>query len=350
MTSFRRVRWLCVLIVLLYAARPASAEMPATRPAGKTVRVLAIGNSFSGNALKYLPQLAEAGGHRLVAVNAYIGGASFERHMKAVAAFEADPNDKAGRPYKITGDDGKPKMVSLRELLQSQPWEFVTLQQSSPLSYKPESYQPCADQLVAYVHQFAPQAKLLLHQTWAYRVDHDLFKHGDFTQQQMYQRITAGYQSLATHIGAAGVIPAGTAIQNMREDPRWIESIEYTDPKTLKKPDQISHSLNADYYWGTLPGGRSGFVTDRFHLSPAGCLIAGAVWYEFFFHDDVRQNAFVPKDVPADEAVWFKEIAPPNRHRRRPPEAPRQHTAGDHGLKPPGDFLCFSADKPLPRR
>lgn len=42
-------------------------------------RVLAIGNSFSQDAMAYLVQLAASGGVEMEAVNLYIGGCSLAR-------------------------------------------------------------------------------------------------------------------------------------------------------------------------------------------------------------------------------------------------------------------------------
>ncbi len=50
--------------------------------AGKTdtLRLFLIGNSFSQNAARFLPQLAEEGGHPLVIGRAEIGGCTLQKH------------------------------------------------------------------------------------------------------------------------------------------------------------------------------------------------------------------------------------------------------------------------------
>lgn len=51
--------------------------------AAKTVRILAIGNSFSQDAVEqYLHELAEAEGISTIIGNMFIGGCSLERHVK----------------------------------------------------------------------------------------------------------------------------------------------------------------------------------------------------------------------------------------------------------------------------
>ena len=46
----------------------------------KTLKVLAIGNSFSEDATSYIKQIALADNVDLRVANAFIGGCSFERH------------------------------------------------------------------------------------------------------------------------------------------------------------------------------------------------------------------------------------------------------------------------------
>ena len=53
-------------------------------PVGQdTIRILAIGNSFSDDATQYLPDLLEAAGiHNVILGRLYIGGCTLERHCK----------------------------------------------------------------------------------------------------------------------------------------------------------------------------------------------------------------------------------------------------------------------------
>lgn len=285
----------------------AGAEVPLSLPPVDSVRVLAIGNSFSRDATAFLPALAEAAGRHWTFGHAMIGGAPLSVHMKGVAAFEANPNDPAGKPYKITVD-GTSRKVSLRELLESQPWYYVTIQQASILSYRPETFEPYADQLVAYIHRYAPQAKLLIHETWAYRTDHPVFKNG-FDQPQMYHRLHDDYRWLARYENAAGLIPTGTAFQNVREDARWQPSILPVDPSTYVYPayPPQDHDLNVNYTWDLVAGVQK-LVPDRKHSTVIGRYLGACVWYEFFF-GDVRGNAFRPSTMSDADAALIREIA-----------------------------------------
>jgi hypothetical protein len=52
---------------------------------------------------------------------------------------------------------------------------FVTIQQRSISSHDVTTYRPYAANLRDYVKKHAPNAELLLHETWAYRVDDPRF-------------------------------------------------------------------------------------------------------------------------------------------------------------------------------
>src|SRR5262249_55009426 len=93
---------------------------PACAAHAKTLRVFVIGNSFSNNALLYLPKIVQSAGEQIVVKSASIGGAPLEKHWNGVAAYLADPDAKAGKIY-----GGK----SLKDMLGDTRWDIVTIQQ-----------------------------------------------------------------------------------------------------------------------------------------------------------------------------------------------------------------------------
>jgi hypothetical protein len=204
-----------------------------SRAEGKTVRILTIGNSFSRNATNHLDDLAKAGGHTLIHRPIVVGGASLELHATRAQKHEADPADKAG-----LYTNGR----SLKEELLAEKWDYVTIQQASIKSHDPATYQPFAKWLADYIAQHAPTAKLLVHQTWAYRVDDPRFtkpsgKPGEpRTQEEMYRGLTNAYRSLAADLGA-GLLPVGDAFFLADTDATWGFKPDTTfDPKLAKAP------------------------------------------------------------------------------------------------------------------
>ena len=72
---------LSLLAILFLAVRaPAAEDDPADAP--RTVRLLTVGNSFTGNATRYLPDLAKAGGHRLIHQSLIIGGSPLQLQQR----------------------------------------------------------------------------------------------------------------------------------------------------------------------------------------------------------------------------------------------------------------------------
>jgi hypothetical protein len=280
-----------------------------SRAEGKTVRILTIGNSFSRNATNHLDDLAKAGGHTLIHRPIVVGGASLELHATRAQKHEADPADKAG-----LYTNGR----SLKEELLAEKWDYVTIQQASIKSHDPATYQPFAKWLADYIAQHAPTAKLLVHQTWAYRVDDPRFtkpsgKPGEpRTQEEMYRGLTNAYRSLAADLGA-GLLPVGDAFFLAETDATWGFKPDTTfDPKLGKTPSlpHQTHSLHVGWRWvKPKEGGEAKLTMDGHHANLAGEYLGACVWYEVLFGDSVVGNAYVPEGIASDYARFLQEAA-----------------------------------------
>lgn len=294
------------LLTPSYAADSAAKVEPAT--SGKTVRLLTVGNSFSQNATRYLGDLAKADGNTLIVGRCDVGGSPLELHWGKVVAHDKDPMDPAGLYSK----------VSLKQQLKSQPWDYVTIQQASIKSHDISTYRPFAQQLAGVIRQQAPQAKLLMHETWAYRVDDPRFlvkepKPGEpKTQEEMYQNLSNAYRTVASEIGAT-LIPVGDAFHQADNDPQWqYKTDEKFDPKTAKTPElpNQAHSLHVGWKWGkSKTTGKLGLATDGHHASVLGQYLGGCVWYEVLFGQSPVGNKFVPQGVSAEDARYLQDVA-----------------------------------------
>ena len=116
-----------------------------------TLRLLVIGNSFSNNATRFLPDLAIEQGKKLKLAKAQIGGSSLERHWQSVEIAMNYPDSSKGKPY-----NGK----SLLDFLTSDDWDIVTIQQVSMLSCDTSEYRPFAKYVYDYIKKFQPDQKL----------------------------------------------------------------------------------------------------------------------------------------------------------------------------------------------
>lgn len=271
-----------------------------------TLKVLAVGNSFSRDAMADLPALAKAGGKELIASNAYIGGCSLERHVKHLKQAEA--GDPEGKAYKAIPDPvtGEKRDVSLVDLLTAQPWDVVTVQQWSQLSFKPGTFQPFADELIAAIRKYAPTAEIVVHETWAYREDHDWFKKDDgFTPAKMYAGVSATYKNFADGKGYR-VIPVGDALNLARQTPRWTyvtdPAFDFKNPPAGKLPDQRT-SLNVGWSWGKDKAGAPKLNLDAIHCNAAGRYLGAAVWYQFLFNTSEIPAGYIPKGLTAEDTA-----------------------------------------------
>lgn len=224
------------------------------------IRVLAIGNSFSDDARTFVHEIGAASGIDICIGNLYIGGCSLERH------WQNAQNDAAEYVYSKTGCADR--KASIREALVEEPWDFVTMQQASHFSGKPETYQPYLNSLSAYVRQYAPQAEQLIHETWAYEIDstHSAFPEYDCDQEKMYTRLKAAYDKAAQDIGGLRIIPCGDAFQIARKQPLF----DYAHG---------GQSLNRDGFHASLTKGR---------------YLLGCVWVETLSGVSMVGNTFVP--------------------------------------------------------
>ncbi len=289
--------WLLVLSQSLSAAE-----------AAKTVRVLTIGNSFSRNATHYLGDLAEAMGNKLVHGAIVVGGASLELHAGKMHDSEKDPASAKGL---------YPTKRSLKEELQRERWDYVTIQQASIKSHDIATYKPFANELAEYIKKHAPQVKLLVHQTWAYRVDDPRFKVAEpkpgepKTQAEMYEGLTSAYKTITAELGATR-IPVGDAFHLADTDEKWGYQpdakfdVKKAEPPAL--PDQ-THSLHVGWRWVKGKNGKTTLSMDGHHANMAGEYLGACVWYEVLFNESVVGNKYVPKGLDKDYAKFLQETA-----------------------------------------
>ena len=138
--------------------------------ATKVIRILAIGNSFSEDAVEqYLYDLGKDAGYELIIGNAYRGGQGLESHWKEAMS---DGNSFEYRKI-IQGKKYNRHHQTLKSIITDESWDYITLQQVSQDSGNPDTYEPFLTNLIAYVKSLATndRMKLGFHMTWAYSGD-----------------------------------------------------------------------------------------------------------------------------------------------------------------------------------
>lgn len=273
----------------------------------KTVRLLTVGNSFSQNATHYLGDLATNAGNVLIHKPIVVGGAPLELHAGKMQSFEKDPALTNG--YYAS-------KLSLKQYLLADKWDFVTIQQASIKSHDFSTYQPFAGQLYDYIKKHAPQAEVLVHQTWEYRVDDPRFKVASpkagepKDQNAMYEQLTAAYKKICEELGTRR-LPVGDAFHLANNDSKWgfHEDTKFDSKKAVEPelPDQ-THSLNVGWKW-TTKNGKTTLTMDGHHANTAGEYLGACVWYEVLYGQSVVGNKFVPKGLDAAYAKFLQETA-----------------------------------------
>lgn len=225
------------------------------------MKVLAIGNSFSQDATRYLHDLARAEHEKIEVINLYIGGCSLERHYRNMLGDKAD--------YQLECNGHQTGFfVSIKEALLSREWDVITLQQASPLSPKAATYEPYLSELAAYVRRMQPHAKLVIHQTWAYEEgSHRLLEIAGYpTPQSMMADVKQAYEIAAKHVCANGIIPSGELFAKLCSS---------GIPKVHR---------------------------DTFHASLGlGRYALGLLWYRCLLGKSVADHAFCPLDEPISD-------------------------------------------------
>jgi len=181
----------------------------------KKNRILAIGNSFSVDAMQYLYDVLKAGdGEDIHLGNLYIGGCSLQTHATNLANGTA-----AYTYYQNTTGTWKESKSDIVSALKSEEWDYVTVQQVSGYSGIPDSYEPYLSEILKAIKENCPGATIAWHMTWAYQrgSTHSDFPKYESNQQKMYDAIVNTVKSnVLTKDDISLVIPSGTAIQNAR--------------------------------------------------------------------------------------------------------------------------------------
>ncbi len=225
-----------------------------------SLQVLAIGNSFSQDATRYLHRIARADDFDMQVVNLYIGGCTLERH------FRNSLSDARIYTLEVNGESTG-FLVSLKEALLNRKWDIISLQQASHESIDYANYQPYLTELLAYVRKYAPAAKLVLHQTWAYEQGSErLQRLGYEDQGKMYQDLHAAYQKAAADMHPDLIIPSGELFQLLLKN-------------------------------GIAQVHRDGFHSTR----GLGRYALGLLWYRLLSGNDVTENTYRDFDEPVTE-------------------------------------------------
>jgi len=238
------------------------------------MKILAIGNSFSQDATRYLQSVAKSAGEDLFVRNLYIGGCSLARHAENVKTGEA--------AYAYEEDAKRICDISVTDALKAEKWDFVTIQQASRVSGVIESYEPHMSELIAHIRENAPQAAIAFHRTWQYEKNSTNPRFSDYgcDENKMFECIVNATTEATRRYGIE-IIKSGDAIHRAVKLPQF-------------DPEQ---------------GGVSVY-RDGFHLGLTyGRYLASLVWFEFFTGRSAKDVTFAPDGTDPKLIEVLKELA-----------------------------------------
>jgi len=226
------------------------------------MNILAIGNSFSQDATRYLYEIAKADGEEITVVNLCIGGCPLSRHYKNMIA------DKKDYALEFNGKNTG-FFTTIKEAVLSRDWDYISFQQVSNQSVDFDTYQPYLSELSSYIKKLAPKAKQVIHQTWAYEENSERLCNelGYSHHADMLSDIEEAYEKAAAAIDADIIIPSG----------------------------KLMHKL--------ILSGIEKVHRDTFHAKfGVGRYALGLLWYTLLCKKAVEENSFCNFDEPVSES------------------------------------------------
>ena len=310
-------------LVSVAAALAAGCCSQVGTPGARPLKVVMLGNSFGECIMHYTPEFAAACGAPLDLCSLFIGGCSLGRHAENAARTEADfapyrvmwqyasLADQTRVPfYGLLTRTGEHPMAECPRhighanwpaVLKAEKWDVVVIHQRSEDSWQWKTYQPDADRVIAKIRELAPQARIVVQETWSYcdlsdRVcDPKTGGPGTYgvDKRGMYERLHDCYGRLAAANGFA-VIPTGTAIQR------------YRDALPVGKDVLADDLVGNDW-----PDGKGGRRIDFKHLNRRGEYLQAATWTAALTGRDVRDVGFLPPTtgLSRDRAALIRACA-----------------------------------------
>ncbi|MDE6297252.1 MAG: DUF4886 domain-containing protein [Muribaculaceae bacterium] len=235
----------------------------------RTLHVLAIGNSFSEDAVEQdLHALASMGGYEIIIGNLYYPACNLQRHWNNL---KKNKGEYSFRKINVNGKADTIPNCTMARALRDEPWDIITFQQGSALSGVFSSYRFLPNLIKRVREIVGNHPKFYWHQTWAYAPEstHKAFKTYSKDQFRMYASILyCTRKVLNENPELKGLIPTGTAIQ---------------DARTALGPD---------------------LTRDGHHLDlSVGRYIASATWYKVLFPNAHFITTYLPEGMTYNQAT-----------------------------------------------
>ncbi len=179
-------------------------------PVGKKqLKVLAIGNSYTVDAVAVVQDLLKACSLEPASYSIYVA-----THSAASLQYwsQVAESGELVELVKIAGQDMPLTKGTMAELL-AQDWDVVTLQQFSGASIFYATFDPWLRQLIDVIRQCCPNPHVALAWQMAWSYDES---YSSYPSHSRWEKIVQVVQLMSRRDGIDIIIPIGTAIQNAR--------------------------------------------------------------------------------------------------------------------------------------
>lgn len=202
------------------------------QPCQKEYRILDIGNSFSIDSNCYLDKIVESSGADVSNIGVYQLFKASSNFNHWVQFFNGQNTNDIYYFQKVAGDldiripsdygyyGGCKGPDLMQRALSDIKWDIIIIHQASLSCYKYEEWHRAnyvygdLDAFLDILHQYQPQARidfLLVHAP--YQI---ISKSKSGTSEKLWERIMQSAKSIQQNDGITNIIPAGTAVQNLR--------------------------------------------------------------------------------------------------------------------------------------
>ncbi len=189
-----------------------------------TLRILAIGNSFTNDTMRFVSKIANSAGYDVTVGVLWKGSVALCDHLRYIQndepEYQFDQFTSENGYERVTQENIAPSTVLKKN------WDLVFLQQISHLSGEPSSYYDAqgnsyVTQLIQQIRAASPNPELSFSwlMGWAYAQDFGgtSFSRYNNDQLTMYHAITDTVKNTVWSTGEfESVIPVGTSVQNVR--------------------------------------------------------------------------------------------------------------------------------------
>lgn len=244
---------------------------------GKVVKILAIGNSFSEDAVEQnLREICTSEGHGVIIANLFIPACTLDMHYSNLK------NNSPAYSYRKINVDGKKvttENVSLSKALKDEEWDYISFQQASKDSGIFSTMASLGDFINKVREIVGKHSIFMWHSTWSYSPSstHSGFKAYGNNELQMYHDIISTTRKVMEEFPQLKIlIPTGTAIQDAR----------------------TALIIGQD------------ITRDGYHLEKTvGRYIAACTWYLSIFKLPFTDKIFYPKTITPENARLARQAA-----------------------------------------